>query len=104
VRDETLRIDERIMRREARAERWADVFRDARVGLRSLRRTPSFAITAVLCAALGIGVTAAILSATYSILIRPLPYPGADRLVAVYSENTARGYHGTNISWPDYVS
>jgi putative ABC transport system permease protein len=104
VRDETVRIDQRMLRRGARAERWSDACRDARVGLRSLRRTPSFAITAVLCAALGIGVTAAILSATYSILIRPLPYPNADRLVAVYSENVARGYHGVNISWPDYVS
>jgi len=104
VRDETVRIDERMMRRGARAEWWADVGRDARVGLRSLRRTPSFAVTAVLCAALGIGVTAAILSATYAILIRPLPYPNADRLVAIYSENPARGYHGSNISWPDYVS
>ena len=81
-----------------------DVLRDARVGLRSLWRTPTFAVTAVLCAALGIGVTSAILSATYSILVRPLPYADADRLVAVYSENTVRGYHGTNISWPDYVS
>ena len=61
-------------------------------------------MTAVLCAALGIGVTAAIMSATYAILIRPLPYADADRLVAVYSENMVRGYHGTNISWPDYVS
>src|SRR5205085_9595793 len=104
VRDETVRIDQRIIRLGARAERWGDVWRDARVGLRSLRRTPIFAITAVLCAALGIGVTAAILSATYAILIRPLPYPDADRLVAVYSENTVRGYHGTNISWPDYLS
>jgi putative ABC transport system permease protein len=58
----------------------------------------------VLCAALGIGTTGAILSATYAVLIRPLPYPNADRLVAVYGENTARGYHGTNISWPDYQS
>ena len=45
-----------------------------------------------------------IVSATYAVLIRPLPYPNADRLVAVYGENTARGYHGTNISWPDYRS
>ena len=104
VRDETVRIDERMLRRGARAEWWADVLRDAHVGIRSLRRTPSFAITAVLCAALGIGVTAAILSATYSILIRPLPYPDADRLVAIYAENPARGYHGANISWPDYIS
>jgi predicted permease len=33
-----------------------------------------------------------------------LPYPNAERLVAVYAENPARGYHGSNISWPDYRS
>ncbi|HKW09566.1 MAG TPA: ABC transporter permease [Gemmatimonadaceae bacterium] len=104
VREQALAIDHRILRRGRRTEWWLDVLRDARVSLRSLRRTPTFAVTAVLCAALGIGVTAAILSATYSILIRPLPYADAGRLVAVYGENTVRGYHGSNISWPDYVS
>ena len=104
VREQTVEIDQRMMRRGRRADWLADVLRDARVGLRSLRRTPAFAVTAVLCAALGIGVTAAIMSATYAILIRPLPYADADHLVAVYSENMVRGYHGTNISWPDYVS
>jgi len=102
VREQTVAIDQRIMRRGRRSEWWLDIMHDATVSLRSLRRTPTFAITAVLCAALGIGVTAAILSATYSILIRPLPYPDGDRLVAVYGENTVRGYHGSNISWPDY--
>ena len=104
IRKETMAIDQRMIRKGRHAERWLDVVRDARVGLRSLLRTPTFAITAILCAALGIGVTATILSATYSILIRPLPYPAAEQLVAVYSENPSRGYHGVNISWPDYMS
>ncbi len=104
VREQAVAIDQRMLRRGRRAEWWLDVLRDARVSLRSLRRTPTFAVTAVLSAALGIGVTAAILSATYAILIRPLPYADADRLVAVYAENTVRGYHGSNISWPDYVA
>src|SRR2546429_23326 len=80
VREQTVEIDQRMMRRGRRADWLADVLRDGRVGLRSLRRTPAFAVTAVLCAALGIGVTAAIMSATYAILIRPLPYADADRL------------------------
>ena len=104
VREQTVAIDQRIARRGRRVEWWTDVLRDARVGLRSLWRTPSFAVTAVLCAALGIGVTSAILSATYAILIRPLPYADADRLVAVYSENIERGFRGSNISWPDYAA
>jgi len=104
VREETMAIDQRILRRRRHADWWLDVLRDGRVGLRSLWRTPTFAITAIVCAALGIGVTAAILSATYAILLRPLPYPAAEQLVAVYGENPARGYHGSNISWPDYAS
>ena len=104
IREQTVAIDQRILRRGRRGEWWLDVLRDASVSLRSLRRTPAFAVTAVLCAALGIGVTAAILSATYAILIRPLPFPNADRLVSIYAENTVRDYHGVNISWPDYVA
>ena len=104
VRHETLAIDERMRRRGDRTELLRNLWRDARVGFRSLWKTPTFAVTAILSAALGIGVTTAILSATYAVLIRPLPYPNADRLVAVYGENTVRGYHGTNISWPDYRS
>jgi putative ABC transport system permease protein len=98
------RIDTRMIQREARTEWLGELTRDVRVGLRSLRNSPAFAVTAVLCAALGIGVTTAIVSAAYSILIRPLPYADADRLIALYGENTVRGYRGSNISWPDYVS
>jgi putative ABC transport system permease protein len=104
VRTETLRIDERMLRREHRSEWRAAILRDARVGLRSLRKSPVFAATAVLCAALGIGVTAAVVSAAYAILVRPLPYRDADRLVAIYGANPARDIRGSNISWPDFIA
>ena len=102
VRDQVARIDTRMMHRAARAEWRSELLRDTRVGLRSLRNSPTFTVTAVLCAALGIGVTAAIVSAAYSILVRPLPYPNADRLVSIYGENTVRGFTGSNISWLDF--
>ncbi|HEY8175966.1 MAG TPA: ABC transporter permease, partial [Gemmatimonadaceae bacterium] len=104
VRQQVVSIDERMMRRAKRATWWSELARDVRVGLRSLRHSPAFTVTAVLTAALGIGVTGAIVSAAYSILVRPLPYADADRLVAIYSENTVRGYKGVNISWPDFVA
>jgi putative ABC transport system permease protein len=104
VRDETVAIDQRMIRRGDRAELLGTFWRDARVGFRSLWHTPTFAVTAIVCAALGIGVTASILSATYAVLIRPLPYPNESRLVAIYGENPGRGYRDTNISWPDYRS
>jgi putative ABC transport system permease protein len=104
VRADTIRIDERIIRRERRADWIAEFVRDARVGFRSLLRTPAYTTTTVLCAALGIGVTGAIVSASYSILVRPLPYPHDEQLVSIYGDNTVRGYKGVNISWPDFVA
>jgi putative ABC transport system permease protein len=104
VQQQVEHIDTRMMRREARAEWLGDLGRDVRVGLRSLRNSPAFTVTAVLCAALGIGVTTAIVSAAYSILVRPLPYRDAEQLVSITAENTERGYRGTNISWPDFAS
>jgi predicted permease len=104
VVEEVARIDTRIDERAARSEWWGDLVRDVRVGMRSLRRSLAFSVTAVVTAALGIGVTAAIVSAGYAILVRPLPFPEADRLVAIYSENPGRGWTRVNISWPDYLS
>lgn len=104
VASQVERIDTRVIRREEHAEAWSDFRRDLRIGFRSLRATPAFTVTAVLCSALGIGVTATIVSAAYSILVRPLPYPDADRLVAIYAEHQRKGYTRTNISIPDYES
>jgi putative ABC transport system permease protein len=97
-------IDSRMMQREARAEWFGELTRDIRVGARSLRKSPAFTVAAVVCAALGIGVTAAIVSAANAILVRPLPFRDADELVAITAENTELGYQRTNIGWPDYES
>jgi predicted permease len=58
--------------------------RDARFVLRGLRRRPAFAITATLAVALGVGTTTAMFSVVDGVLLRPLPYADADRLVAVF--------------------
>ena len=57
---------------------------DFRFGIRQLRRNPAFAWTVILTLALGIGATTAIFSAVYGLLLRPLTYPGSDRLMFIY--------------------
>jgi putative ABC transport system permease protein len=61
------------------------VWQDTRSALRTFRRQPGFATIAVLTLALGIGATTAIVSVCDALLLRALPYPDADRLVALRS-------------------
>jgi predicted permease len=57
------------------------LLRDVRYAFRSLRRSPGFALTVMLTLALGIGANSAVFSALDAVLLRPLPFPDADRLM-----------------------
>jgi putative ABC transport system permease protein len=80
-------------------------FEDVRFGLRMLRRTPVW--TAVISAmlALGVGLSTAIFSVVYGVLLQPLPYPNADRLVALWPTGTKNGtarFHVSAALWLDW--
>jgi len=78
-----------------------DILRqDLRYTMRTLVRTPGFAITAVLIVALGIGATTAAFSVTDFVLIRPLPFAAPDRLVKLYERTP--GYGRVELSAPNY--
>ncbi len=73
---------------------------DLRYVVRTLRRSPGFALTAVSIVALGIGATTAAFSVTDFVLIRPLPYREPDRLVQLWE--TTPGYSGMELSAPNF--
>ena len=71
--------------------------------LRSLRRQPIFTLVAVLTLTLGIGANTAIFSLLYQVLLRPLPYPAADRLVFIWNTYPLMGLPQASVSIPDYL-
>ena len=68
----------------------AAILDDGRYALRQLVKAPGFALVAALTMALGIGATTAIFSVVQAVVLRPLPYPDPDRLMAV-GEDVGRG-------------
>jgi len=62
-------------------------FGDVRYAARGLTKSPGFNATVILTLALGIGATTAIFSVVYGVLLRPLPFPDPDRIVAIWEVN-----------------
>jgi predicted permease len=77
------------------------MLRGLRLAARQLARNPSFSAIVVLTLALGLGASTLIYSVLDGVLLKPLPYPDADRIVRVFQVNS-EGYDRVNLSYPNF--
>ena len=92
------------LHRDARSFVWLDeARRDLQYAVRTLRRAPGFTATIVLTLALGIGANTAIFSVINGIVLKPLGYPDADRIVAVLNRWTDTGQTQPNLAGGDEI-
>ncbi len=80
-----------------------NLLRDLRYSLRTLRKAPGFSIVAVMVLALGIGANTAIFSVVNSVVLRPLPFPGADRLALIWETDLKDGIKREGPSAPNFL-
>src|SRR5207302_8849837 len=90
--------------REERLGNWLhSVLSDCRYGFRQLRKNPGATAVMAFTLALAIGATTAIFSVVYGVLLRPLPYTGADRIMAVFEVNSKGGWsHLADPNFDDF--
>jgi predicted permease len=93
--------------RDARGTRWLeDSWQDFRYAMRTLRQHPGFAVVAILTMAIGVGASTVMFTVVNGVLLRPLPYPEADKLVAVngHTDNFNTKLFGKqNVAYPDFL-
>src|SRR5260221_4829892 len=74
---------------------------DIKIALRGLTRMPGFALAFILTLGLGIGANTAIFSVINGVLLRPLPYPEADRIMRLRQPQAAAGVEDSSFSFPE---
>src|SRR5262252_10422640 len=78
------------------------LLQDVRYGLRVLRKSPGFAIVAVLSLALGVGANTAIFAIVNAVLLRSLPFSHPERLVKIVASNRGVGARDIGLSVPEF--
>ncbi|HEY1338116.1 MAG TPA: ABC transporter permease, partial [Bryobacteraceae bacterium] len=90
--------------RDARGTRWVeDLGQDIRYALRWLRHKPGFAAVTLATLALGIGATTLMFTVVDSVLLKPLPFPAPDRLVAVSGHVDDGRFSFQYLAYPDFL-
>src|SRR3977135_2883741 len=80
-----------------------DLLQDTKYGARMLRKSPGLTSVAVLSLALGMGAISTIFSFVNGIMLRPLPYPRAERLVRLSETACKQGEASMRVSYPNYL-
>lgn len=80
------------------------LFHDVRYAIRQLIRQPRFALLVIVTMALGVGATTALFSVTYGVLMKPLPWPAAERLVILKETRGGRAPRFGSFSNTAYVA
>jgi putative ABC transport system permease protein len=78
------------------------LLKDLQYGLRMLARSPGSTAVAMIALALGIGANSAIFSVVNAVLLRPLPYKDANRLIVIWETKLSKGILQEKVSPPDY--
>ncbi len=78
------------------------IIQDIKFGLRMLLKSPSLSIVATIALALGIGANTAIFSVVNAVLLRPLPFPDSESLVALFETDLQRGSMQGSYSYPNF--
>ena len=79
------------------------VLQDVQFSLRSLRKNPGYTVAAVCTLALGVGANCAIFSLIRGVLLRPLPYRNADRVVVLWERNPAQAFEQELVRPGDFA-
>jgi predicted permease len=79
------------------------LLQDLRYGWRTLQRSPSYSVAALLTLGIGIGATTAVFSVADAVALRPLPYERPDRLFGIHSRSTSGDRISTGVSSQDFL-